>query len=260
MLPSLLLKLVLTPALIGAATLVGRRWGETLSGWLVGLPLTSAPVVFFLALDHGSRFAASAAVGVILGTASQAAFALAYCWLVARRDEWIPALACGTLAFALATLAFQQLSIGWLPAAVLACISLLLAIRTLPVYPQAATEGVQAPAYDLPLRMVVATGLVLFLTAIAPAIGAHLTGLLSPFPLYAGILAVFAHRLGGRATAVAVWRGLFFGLFAFVAFFSVIAAGLPQLGIPLGFTLATIASLLIQSASLLALRLSRGAN
>jgi hypothetical protein len=40
---SLLLKVVVTPALIASATLAGRRWGERLSGWLVGLPLTSLP-------------------------------------------------------------------------------------------------------------------------------------------------------------------------------------------------------------------------
>jgi len=33
----LLLKLVLTPALIAAASLAGRRWGHAVSGWLVGL-------------------------------------------------------------------------------------------------------------------------------------------------------------------------------------------------------------------------------
>src|SRR5262249_23921725 len=36
---TLLLKLIVTPVLIGAASLAGRRWGETLSGWFSGLPL-----------------------------------------------------------------------------------------------------------------------------------------------------------------------------------------------------------------------------
>src|SRR5438067_12515333 len=110
MFQNLPLKLVVTPVLITGATLVGRRWGETMSGWLVGLPLTSGPVVLFLALDHGAQFAASAAVGVILGTASQAAVALAYGWLVRGRDEWTLAAGGGTIAFALATVGFQAVS------------------------------------------------------------------------------------------------------------------------------------------------------
>ena len=74
---SLILKLVLTPALIGAASLAGHRWGAAVGGWLVGIPLTSAPIALFLALDHGPSFAASASVGMLLGTISQAIFCLA---------------------------------------------------------------------------------------------------------------------------------------------------------------------------------------
>jgi len=48
---TLLLKLIVTPVLIGAASLAGRRWGETLSGWFIGLPLTSGPVCWFLAIE-----------------------------------------------------------------------------------------------------------------------------------------------------------------------------------------------------------------
>jgi hypothetical protein len=55
----LALKLVLTPALIGAVSLAGRRWGPGVSGWLVGFPLTSGSVAFFLSLDHGLAFAAA---------------------------------------------------------------------------------------------------------------------------------------------------------------------------------------------------------
>ena len=53
-----LFKLILSPLLIGAVSVLGRRWGPAISGWLIGLPLTSGPVVLFLALDQGTVFAA----------------------------------------------------------------------------------------------------------------------------------------------------------------------------------------------------------
>jgi hypothetical protein len=87
-----------------------------------------------------------------------------------------------------------------------------------------------------------------------------LSGLLSPFPLYAAILAVFAHRIGGDHAALAVWRGLLYGLFSFLAFFSVIAAALVPLGIGLAFVSATVVALLVQGASLFALRAARPPN
>ena len=75
---SLALKLILTPVLIGTASLAGRRWGPAVSGWLVALPLTSAPIVFFLARTHGLAFATAVAIGTLAGAISQAAFCLIY--------------------------------------------------------------------------------------------------------------------------------------------------------------------------------------
>ncbi|MFI5262847.1 MAG: hypothetical protein ACHQZR_09870, partial [Candidatus Limnocylindrales bacterium] len=59
----LVLKLGLTPILIAGASLAARRWGPSMGGWIVALPLTSGPVLVFLAVDHGLPFAASASVG-----------------------------------------------------------------------------------------------------------------------------------------------------------------------------------------------------
>jgi len=253
LLPSLLLKVVLTPALIATATLVGRRWGETMSGWLVGLPLTSAPVVFFLALDQGPAFATTAALAVLLGTISQAAFAVAYA-RVALRAGWLPATAAGCAVFALGTIAFQRLSMSALPAYGAVLASLLLGIVLLPRPRGPRPSAAAVPDWDLPLRIVLATGLVLGLTGIAPRIGAHLSGLLSPFPVYAGVLAIFAHRQGGAAAASNVLRGLLLGLFSFAAFFLVLALGLNRIGIALSFGVATLVALLLQGATLRAVR------
>jgi hypothetical protein len=251
-LPSLLLKLVVTPALIAASTLAGRRWGDRLSGWLVGLPLTSGPVVFFLATDQGSQFATTAALAVLLGTISQAAFALAYA-RAAVRTGWPAAAIAGCAVFALATVGFQHVSLPALPAFALVTAALILAASLMPRRAPHHRDGGPSPRWDLPLRILVATGLVLLLTGVAPAIGAHLSGLLSPFPVYAGVLAIFAHRHGGGAAANDVLTGLLFGLFSFGAFFLVLATGLNRWGIGVAFLVAILAALLIQGLTLRAL-------
>src|SRR5947207_15027554 len=99
---TLLLKLIVTPLLIGAASLAGRRWGETISGWFIGLPLTSGPVCFFLAVEQGAGFAAAAARGCLAGAAGEAGFCLAYA-IAARQDgDWPRAVGAGPIAFAAA--------------------------------------------------------------------------------------------------------------------------------------------------------------
>jgi hypothetical protein len=90
---TLALKLVVTPVLVGVASLAGRKWGSEIGGWLVGIPFTSGPIAFFLALDAGRHFAAAhrleggaSAVGVLrgltLGLFSFAGFFLAVALLL----------------------------------------------------------------------------------------------------------------------------------------------------------------------------------
>jgi hypothetical protein len=261
---SLALKLVLTPALIALASLVGRRWGPAVGGWLVGLPLTSGPVVLFLALGQGTHFAATAATGTLAGTISGTAFCLAYAALaVLTGQPWPIALAGASLAFALSTAALAHVSLPLaalfvlVVAAVALALGLMFALRLVLARfadkPTASAERA-IPRWDLPARMVVAAALVLTLTAAASSLGARLTGLLTTFPVYATILAVFAHRQQGLVAAASVLRGLLAGLFGFSAFFLAIAVLIERRGVGPAFLVAVTLDLALQGLALLALR------
>lgn len=260
---SLILKLLLTPALIGAASLAGRRWGPSVSGWLVGLPLTSGPVIFFLALSHGEAFASAAAVGTLSGTFAECTFCLAYAWL-ARRAGWPLTLGISCLAFLVPAIALQYLALPLALVFLLVIMALTLTLCLMP--PRAETERKPAPQarepltkralprWDIPARMVLATSLVLLLTGAAPALGPRLSGLLATFPLYASILSTFAHRLEGPDAAAGVLRGLLMGLYAFASFFLVLALLIERVGIAPAFAAAIVVALTIQAGSLWVLR------
>jgi hypothetical protein len=198
---SLILKLALTPALIGGASLAGRRWGAAVGGWLVGIPFTSAPIALFLVLDHGASFAASASVGILLGTISEAIFCLAYSFSASRGGPWLASLGSGCVGFAASTVFLQLLSVPLLPASLATLVALVVVLLLVPRAPDEADEGgspaASPPRGDIPARMVVATVFVVLLTALAPVLGPYPSGLLAPFPLFGAVLAVFAHRLEG---------------------------------------------------------------
>jgi hypothetical protein len=107
------------------------------------------------------------------------------------------------------------------------------------------------PRWDIPARMVVATAFVLALTSAAPVLGARLAGLIAPFPLYASVLAAFAHRVAGRDAAVGVVRGLLLGLFAFASFFLAVTLLLPN-GIAVAFAAAIVAAIAVEVGTLVA--------
>lgn len=245
----LAIKLVTTALFVSAATLAGRRWGHGVSGWLIGLPVNSAPIALFIALGHGTRFATLAATATMAGAASQIAFALGY-RLVAGRSAWPLAFVAGSAAFALSTTALQALLRLAPPLPLLAALAALSIAAGLPALPGRGAAAPTAGAHNLPLPVALATAFILLVSQSAAWLGPTLAGLLSPFPLMAAILAVFAHREGGPPAAVQVWRGLGAGMFGFAAFFLVLALALVPLGILPAFGLAFLACVAIQAASL----------
>ena len=114
----------------------------------------------------------------------------------------------------------------------------------------ASSGAAPTPRWDIPARMVVTTALVLLLTGLAPALGPRLSGLLATFPVYAAILAVFAHHLVGPAPAIQVLRGLLLGLFSFAGFFAVLGVLIERVGVTASFLAAIAVALGLQAGSL----------
>ena len=249
-LASILLKLIVTPALVTFATLLGRRFGQAVAGWLIAFPWTSAPVSFFLAVDHGLPFASSAARGSIAAVAAECAFALAYARVV---RGWPASLIAGSAGYVVAAIAMQFVTLAPVALALLMAALLAATYRLLPPREVRRAARDEAPAWDLPARVVVTTSIVLAITALAPSLGPYGSALAASFPLFASILAVFGERHAGHDAAVDVMRGLVHGLFGFMTFFLVVALALEPMGL-IAFGYAALATLAVQATSLAAMR------
>jgi hypothetical protein len=250
------LKLVATPILILLASLAGRRWGEAIGGWFVGLPLTSGPVAFFLALEQGAGFAAATTRGSLAGVAAEAGFCVAY-GTAARFGPWPAALAAGSIAFAFGAAALAAAALPSVPLIALIISALTLSLSLLPRFETGTAALPASPRWDLPARMAVATALVLGFTELAPYVGPEWSGLLATYPVFAAVLAAFAHSQSGPAAAMRVLRGLMIGLFSFTGFFIVLGMALERLGIAVGFIAASAVALVIQGGSLWLMRRPR---
>ncbi|MCB0119090.1 MAG: hypothetical protein H6634_12770 [Anaerolineales bacterium] len=250
------LKLILAPLIIGSASLAGRRWGPAVSGWIVGMPLTSGPVVFFVALSHGAAFAADSILGVLSGGISLVLYALTFAWL-ATRFRWYIAFLGSFVLFAL-SISFMQSHT--FPFFIIAPALTLAAVIGLTLMPKGDVEpgNSELNRWDIPIRVLIGTSFILFLTGIAPFIGSRMTGLLAMVPLYVTILAIFAHKNHGPAAAAHVLRGLLYGMFAYIGFFVVLRLLIERVSLGLSFGLAILTALTVQGLSLLILRKLHG--
>jgi uncharacterized membrane protein (GlpM family) len=105
--------------------------------------------------------------------------------------------------------------------------------------------------------MVAATTVVVLITALAPLLGPHLSGLLSPFPVFGAVLAVFTHYTHGPHAATQTLDGLLVGLLAAAVFFLALAQTMPSLGLA-AFAIAAAAALTVQAFTMFAIPRDHG--
>ncbi len=233
------LKLMVTPLLMWAISLASRRWGGLLGGLLSGLPVTSALVMTFLCLEQGTAFALGAVPGALGGLAAVQATYTFYLFAT-RRLGIAPAVLLAILFYGLAAYAFthwgsQYLSIG------VALLLIGVLIRVSGREPKPDTLARPRHRYwEIPLRMVSATALLMLTTRLASWLGPATSGMLAPIPVIAWPLVVFAHVQHGRAGMAAMVRGNAIGAVGVIAFYLVIAGLLEAWGVAIAISLAMV--------------------
>lgn len=242
----LVLTLLVAPALVGAATLAARRWGQRLGGLVSAFPAFA--VLLIDAHERGAPFAARAASSTLLGRVTLSVFVVVF-GLTARRGGPGRSLVAGWAAVAAAAGGLGGAELGPAACLAVATASLTAAYLALP-----RTSG-QAPPppplrYELPLRMAATAGLVAALSAAAAGLGPHVGGILTALPVLASILAVFTFAQQGGPAVQDLLRGMVTGMAAFVVFCALVAALVQPAGIATAFAAAVLGALAAQAGAI----------
>jgi hypothetical protein len=242
----LVMKVLLAPTLLATCSLVTWRWGAAVGGWLLGLPLISGPVSVLLFLEHGERFAESAARGTLLGLLATGAFCVWYSAL-ARRTRWWLTLplaygACLTVAWGLS---FVHVPLAWVAAIVAAGLGVLSAGSRPTVCGPVRRTGAAA----LLLKMAAAAVMVVAITMGAGLLGPSVAGLLAPLPVLLALMAASSHRREGFEAARGLLHGALAGSWGGAAFFTVLALALGPLSPLAAYATALAAALVVAAMS-----------
>ena len=238
----LLFKIVITPLLIGGATVLQRRFSGAVGGLVTGLPVTSAPLSVFLALQNGPVFATKAAVGTLLGLIAMAGFCATYA-RAARGKRWLPAMALATVACAALFTVLAR--VPQRPGLAAAMVFPVLLGLVLLVGRQAPGAPVPHPWWDLPARMMFALAAVIGITAASANLGPTWSGMLATLPVLSAIMGGFTHRQAGPEPAKALLRGIIVGSLGAAAFNLVVAMELRHAGVASAYCAALLAALCV---------------
>jgi hypothetical protein len=242
----LALKLFLLPSLICGLTLAGRRWGPSVAGWLSGLPIVAGPILFFISIEQGREFGAAAATGTLSGLLPVLAFIIVYAWS-ATRSSWAVSVVSAWFAYASGVALLYTLTLQP-PVVVSALVDVAALWYTPRLLPKVGAPAIAARLdyAEIAVRMLAGLGLLLTLTYFASGLGPRLSGLLAMFPTLGTVLAVFSHRHAGAEFAIHLLRGMVLGLYAFVAFTTVLIWGLTAFQTGAAFALAIACAFLVQ--------------
>lgn len=247
-----LVKIVVTPLLVGLMSLAARVWGPTIGGLIMGLPWMTGPILYFFAIEKGEAYAARVAIGVELGAASIGAWAVTYA-LMARRFSWPWCLAAALIVFAALALLWREIDVGLVPAAAMAVAGLLGGYFAIP-RPTAPDGPRSLPWWDIPMRMLATAVLVAIIVATSDVLGEQLSGVVSTYPVIATVVGAFTHHRWGVNALVRLFRAVLLSLIGFVAFFLVVGLLLPTIGILPAFGAAAATAV---ASSLLLIILAR---
>ncbi|AHZ76826.1 MULTISPECIES: hypothetical protein [Pseudomonas] len=247
------LKLIVTPLLMWAISLASRRWGGLLGGLLSGLPITSALVMTFLCLEQGTAFALGAVPGALGGLAAVQATYTFYLFATRRLGiGWAVLLA--MLFYGVAAYAFTHGGNLYLSIAVaLVLIGVLIRASGREPRPDTLVRP-RHRFWEIPLRMVSATSLLMITTSLANWLGPATSGMLAPIPVIAWPLVVFAHVQTGRAGMAAMVRGNAIGAVGVIAFYLVLAGLLDAWGVAIAISLAMLCAVVLTVGLAAALR------
>jgi hypothetical protein len=221
---SLALKIALAPALVVAATLAARRWGDRVGGIVIAIPIVAGPVLLVLAIDHGRVFVERAATGALLGIVAVCGFCLSF----DRATAWgvVAAVTASWLTYAALAVPLARVQappFAGLLVALSAIAATQAVMRRPPPAAGTALGPLEPPAWDLWARAGATLVLVVALTTAAGALGPGLSGVLTPFPVATTVVAAFTAAQAGRVPAHHALRGYLTGLPGFAAFFVVVA-------------------------------------
>jgi hypothetical protein len=242
----LLVKLTLAPLLVVGSSLAGRRWGATVAGLIVALPIVAGPVLLIVALEHGTHFAARAASASLLGLVALSGFVVAFAH-AAHKGAWPRALLAGWAVFVTLALALSTLAVASGTAFAIALCGFALAAVLMPDRDAAPDPARGAlPRWDLPARALATAAIVVALTGAAGGLGARLTGVLTPFPVAMSVLAAFVLAQRGPRSADELLRGFLRGAAGFATFSLLVALLVIPAGPGAAFTLAVLAAFAVQ--------------
>lgn len=229
-------------------TLAGRKWGSLISGIIASIPWVGGPIILFISIEQGKTFAVQSIPGTMVGIMAWMAFCMSYVVIGKRKASPLASALAGYIGYFTLSIVLNflmpVLSIDLLYG--IALISTICSLLFLPKVDHTKKEEIiKRFRYDLPMRMISATLIVVLITYFAQNLGPIWSGILTPIPVITAVLGVFTHYSQGLYGAREIYRGIMIGMIGFMTFMFLLAKLLPVHSIFISFIISLIIDIVL---------------
>lgn len=247
----LLLKVVITVAVVSSLSIVAERISPRTAGILSGYPLGSAISLFFIGLERSPEFAGASAVYAVAGMAALLSFFFAYYHVSSRlkaAQTWVSVVLSGLAGFAgflAVNTLLNLLNLGPVGCVIAGAGGILLYTRIFRGIPDVRiVERAPLGFGSVIFRAGLAAGVILGVTGLAKVVPASWAGLFTAFPSTVFPLVLILHTTYGAEQAHTVIKNLPTGLWSLVLYALTVSVSYPRYGIYwgtlIGFAVATV--------------------
>ena len=257
----MLVKIAVTVLTVVGLSLVAEHVSPRVAGVLSGYPLGAAIALFFIGWELGPDFAAASADYTVLGLIGSLCFVYTYyrtAAAAARHPVAISSLAASASYFA----AIGLLNAVRPPKPVAVVLTVAVTLLFVFVFRRVKNSRIDRPIRltlrVLLLRAVLASVIILGITAAARAVGPRWAGLFSAFPTTLFPLMLIVHSSYGRPHVFTIIKNFPRGLGSLILYALAVSACYPRFGIAAGTALAlTAATAYLLAYSALAIRFEK---
>lgn len=251
MLEMLLLKVIISVVVVLGVTYIAERTSTRFAGVLMGFPLGTAIILFFLGLENGIEFASSSAIWAINGLVAETIFIFCYFLGVIHFKKFpvIMSLFLALIGFFGSAMIIRQLPFSS-PLASSLFLGIFIVLSILfyrKIELNNITKVIKTPRVTIFYRVLATAAVVLLITGISNLIGKEWSGILASLPTNLVVVLLVIHLSHERKYLLTMIRGYPIGLIGLLIYLLTIPFTYSFLGVIVG----TVMSYLIAGIYLL---------
>jgi hypothetical protein len=228
------IKLFVTISVVLLLSLLAEYLSPKVSGIISGVPLGVGIILFFYGVENGPSFAAQSALSTLTGMVSMQVFITLYYFTSKKKgiSAILVSSLCATLGYCVVTVFLRMFHFTILTGCAIPIVStLLITFLFRKIDNLLITDRVRLGLSTLLFRALVASAMIIIITAIARNIGPQWAGLLSPFPVTLFPLILIIHSTYNEKYVHTIIKNVPGGQWAMMMYIVGVYLSYPRIGI-----------------------------